>query len=66
MGVSDGRVGLVTGAARGIGSLIASALLDQGASLLLFDRDAAASEEICARLGTDYASRVIAVEGDVS
>lgn len=52
-----GRVGYVTGAAGGIGSAIARALLGQGAAVVLVDRDAAAlqatAEALGAQFGTD-------------
>ena len=46
----EGRVALVTGAARGIGYAIAERLAQDGAKLVLADADAAALEEAAARL----------------
>ncbi len=47
----DGRVALVTGAARGLGFEIAKALAAQGASVLLNGRDPAALDAAVARIG---------------
>jgi NAD(P)-dependent dehydrogenase (short-subunit alcohol dehydrogenase family) len=61
----SGKVALVTGAARGMGASIASAFVDEGASVLLFDRDAAGLEHLQSRLaGAD--GRALAVTGDVA
>ena len=65
MGRLDGRVAIVTGAARGIGRGIALAFAREHAALTLVDRDARALEETraeCAALG----ERAIAVTADVS
>jgi NAD(P)-dependent dehydrogenase (short-subunit alcohol dehydrogenase family) len=59
-----GKTALVTGAAKGMGRSIAEAFLDQGAQVMLFDRDRLtldATAEGLGRLG-----RVLAVDGDVS
>lgn len=45
-----GRAGIVTGGARGIGYAIAARLLDSGAKVMLWDRDAAALEKAAAAL----------------
>lgn len=47
-----GRTAFVTGAASGIGLAIAESLLDAGARVVLADRDDAALERECARLGS--------------
>ena len=46
-----GRVALVTGAARGIGLAIATALAEAGAGVILHDRDRAATDLAVAELG---------------
>src|SRR5438309_2094121 len=48
-----GQVALVTGAARGIGFATARRLAEQGASVALLDRDAAAVEDAGNRLEAD-------------
>ncbi|MFG2298043.1 SDR family oxidoreductase [Streptomyces sp. NPDC048603] len=45
-----GRTALVTGGARGVGALIAQALVEAGATVYLTSRDAAAAEKTAARL----------------
>ena len=47
----DGRVALVTGAARGIGLAIATGLAEAGAGVILHDRDRAATDLAVAGLG---------------
>ncbi len=49
----DGRTALVTGASRGIGAAIARALDRAGARVALVARDAAALDEVAARLNND-------------
>lgn len=56
----EGRVGLVTGAASGIGRAVTVALAEEGARLVLMDRDAEGVSEVAARCGA------VAVAGDVS
>ncbi|MGG5819536.1 SDR family NAD(P)-dependent oxidoreductase [Falsiroseomonas sp. HW251] len=56
----DGRVGLVTGAASGLGRDVAMALAAEGARLVLMDRDAAALDGAASAIGA------VPVAGDVS
>ena len=49
----DGRVALVTGAARGIGLAIAEKLASQGARVALIDRDGEAVQAAAQRMGSD-------------
>jgi rhamnulose-1-phosphate aldolase/alcohol dehydrogenase len=49
-----GRVGYVTGAAGGIGSATCRALLEQGAAVLLVDRDATALQAVADALGAQF------------
>lgn len=56
----EGRVGLVTGAASGIGRDVALALAAEGARLVLMDRDATGLAEVAARCGG------VAVPADVA
>ncbi|GAB4540727.1 MAG: SDR family NAD(P)-dependent oxidoreductase [Anaerolineae bacterium] len=58
----SGRVAFVTGAARGIGLAIATALCQRGASVAMADVDLPALEKATQSLG----DRVLAVEADVS
>lgn len=57
------RVALVTGAGRGIGAAIARRLHDEGASVVLADRDGDAAAVLAADLGGE---RVLAVAVDVT
>lgn len=59
----NGRVALITGAARGIGFATAEALARRGASLALVDLDLAQAEAAAERLG---AGRAIGLAADVS
>lgn len=59
-----GRVAIVTGAGRGIGFAIASALLDEGAAVVLVDRDTAALGEARSKLGEGR--KMLAVTADVT
>jgi 3-oxoacyl-[acyl-carrier protein] reductase len=64
MGVLNGRVAIVTGAASGIGAAIADAYVAEGADVLLADRDAgrlAAAVERYAAAGAKTASVVVDV-----
>ncbi len=45
------RKALVTGAASGIGRAVAARLVDDGASVLLLDRDEAGAKEAAAEIG---------------
>jgi NAD(P)-dependent dehydrogenase (short-subunit alcohol dehydrogenase family) len=46
----DGKIAMVTGAARGIGRAIAARFVDEGAHVVLVDLDRAAGERTCAEL----------------
>ena len=58
----DGQGVVVTGAAQGIGLAIVTRFLDEGASVVAFDRNEAALDSVVAGLGP----RCVAVVGDVS
>ena len=57
----SGRVALVTGASRGIGSAIAAALVEQGAQVVLSSRKQADLDEEAARINADYPERATAI-----
>lgn len=61
-----GKAAVVTGAASGIGEGIAQRLLEQGASVVLGDLDAARLEETAARLDAVHPGRVGHVAGDAA
>lgn len=54
----QGQVGAVTGAASGLGRAVAIALAEEGAKLLLMDRDAAALESVAALCPGSVTARV--------
>jgi NAD(P)-dependent dehydrogenase (short-subunit alcohol dehydrogenase family) len=57
----SGRVALVTGASRGIGSAIATALVEQGAEVVLSSRKQADLDEEAARINALYPERATAI-----
>lgn len=57
-----GKVAIVTGGAGGLGAATVRHLADQGASVVIFDRDLAGGTALAAELG----SQVVAVGGDVT
>ena len=57
-----GKSALVTGAAQGMGRAIAERLVEEGASVVVFDIDAELAERTASELG----DRAVAVGGDVS
>jgi NAD(P)-dependent dehydrogenase (short-subunit alcohol dehydrogenase family) len=57
----SGRVALVTGASRGIGSAIARALVDQGAHVVLSSRKQADLDEEAARINAQHPERATAI-----
>jgi NAD(P)-dependent dehydrogenase (short-subunit alcohol dehydrogenase family) len=57
----DGRVALVTGASRGIGSAIAEALAEQGATVVLSSRKQADLDDAAARINTRFPERAVGI-----
>ena len=66
MGRYEGRIALVTGAARGIGRGIATRLAEEGASIAVVDLDEAAAAAAAAGLPLRGTATSIGVEADVS
>ncbi len=69
MGRFEGRVAVVTGAARGIGFAIAGRFAEEGASVALLDLDEAAAADAAARLvstGSTISTPVIGIGCDVA
>ncbi len=63
----DGRVAIVTGAARGLGKTMAAGLARAGAAVLLADVDAAALADAAAEVKSSAtAGKVIGVAGDIT
>ena len=57
----DGRIALVTGASRGIGSAIAEALAEQGAQVVLSSRKQADLDVEAERINTRFSNRAVAI-----
>jgi 3-oxoacyl-[acyl-carrier protein] reductase len=66
MGRYDGRVAVVTGAARGIGFGCATRFAEEGASVAVVDLEEAAAAEAAAKLPLQGEARAIGVGADVS
>jgi 3-oxoacyl-[acyl-carrier protein] reductase len=66
MGRFDGRVAVITGAARGIGFSTAQRFASEGASVAVVDLDEAAAQEAAAKLELVDGARAIGVGCDVS
>jgi len=66
MGRFDGRVAVVTGAARGIGLGIATRFAEEGASVAVVDLDEAAASAAAAKLPLQGGAKAIGVGADVS
>jgi 3-oxoacyl-[acyl-carrier protein] reductase len=66
MGRYDGRVAIVTGAARGIGFGIATRFAEEGASIAVLDLDESAASEAAGRLPLVEGARAAGIGCDVS
>ena len=66
MGQLDGRVGIVTGAASGIGAATARVLAREGAKLLLTDIDDAAGQALADSIGGVYVHHDVTDETGLS
>ncbi len=66
MGRYDGRIAVVTGAARGIGFGCATRFAEEGASIAIVDLDEAAASEAAAKLPLQGDAKAIGVGADVS
>ena len=66
MGRFDGRVAVVTGAARGIGFGTATRFAEEGASVAVLDLDESAAAEAAAKLPLTDGAKAIGIGCDVS
>ena len=66
MGRYDGRVAVITGAARGIGFGIATRLAEEGASIAVVDLDETAAAEAAAKLTLVEGAKAVGIGADVS
>ncbi|MBO0853054.1 MAG: SDR family NAD(P)-dependent oxidoreductase [Nocardia sp.] len=62
----SGKTAIVTGGGRGIGAAIATALVREGARVLIADLDEQPARDLAAELGQQWPGRSVAVGGDVS
>jgi NAD(P)-dependent dehydrogenase (short-subunit alcohol dehydrogenase family) len=62
----NGRTALVTGGARGLGSIMAEALAEAGASVCLTSRTPAIARETAATLAAATGSRIVGIGGEVA
>jgi NAD(P)-dependent dehydrogenase (short-subunit alcohol dehydrogenase family) len=62
----SGKVALVTGGSRGIGEMIASGFLANGAKVYISSRKAAACDTTAARLSQEYGGECISLPGNVA
>jgi len=65
MGRFDGRVAVITGAARGIGFGTAQRFAAEGASVALLDLDESSAQEAAGRIGTAGDARAVGIACDV-
>ena len=61
-----GKVALVTGGSRGIGSMIAAGFLSSGAKVYISSRKADACDETAKKLSEEYGGECISIQADVS
>ncbi len=66
MGRFDGRVAVITGAARGIGFGCATRFAEEGASVAVVDLDESAASDAAGRLPVSDGARAIGIGADVS
>ncbi|WP_329521905.1 SDR family NAD(P)-dependent oxidoreductase [Spirillospora sp. NBC_01491] len=66
MGRYDGRIAVITGAARGIGFGIATRLAEEGASIAVVDLDESAAAEAAGRLPVVEGAKAVHVAADIS
>jgi NAD(P)-dependent dehydrogenase (short-subunit alcohol dehydrogenase family) len=62
----SGKVALVTGGSRGIGEMIASGFLANGAKVYISSRKAAACDATAARLSQEYGGECVSLPGNVA
>ena len=66
MGRFDGRVAVITGAARGIGFGVATRFAEEGASVAIIDLDESAAAEAAGRLPVTGDAKAVGIGADVS
>ncbi len=62
----SGKVGFVTGGARGIGKSVATALAEAGADLAIVDLDVAEAKATCEEIASKTGRKLIAIETNVT
>src|SRR3546814_8872841 len=65
MKLLEGKVGIVTGGAKGLGHGISRRMAREGASLLITGRDGAATEKVAAEIRDEFGTQAIGISADV-
>src|SRR3546814_17461254 len=65
MKLLEGKVGIVTGGAKGLGHGISRRMAREGASLLITGRDGAATEKVAADIRDEFGTQAIGISADV-
>src|SRR3546814_8221971 len=61
MKLLEGKVGIVTGGAKGLGHGISRRMAREGASLLITGRDGAATEKVAAEIRDEFGTQAIGI-----
>src|SRR3546814_12345239 len=65
MKLLEGKVGIVTGGAKGLGHGISRRMAREGASLLITGRDGAAHDKVAAEIRDEFGTQAIGISADV-
>src|SRR3546814_6059205 len=65
MKLTECKVGIVNGGAKGLGHGISRSMAREGASLLITGRDGAATEKVAAEIRDEFGTQAIGISADV-